>query len=103
MCGSIDPCVEAVLPDPDASQTTEVIMTNKEAETDPSLEWRPIETCPTGPKVLLLNQAGIANTGWYDGKDSWFVAWFPLPKIPPAIRKRIEHALPSNIGQMIAD
>jgi hypothetical protein len=64
--------------------------TLKDAITDPTLVYRPMETCPTGPKVLLLNQAGIASTGWWDGKDTWFVGWYPLPKIPPEIRALIE-------------
>jgi hypothetical protein len=80
--------------------------TNKDAITDPDLVFRPMTGCPTGPKVLLLNKAGIASTGWWDGKDSWWVGWFPLPKIPPEIRERIEpnypHS-PSNIGSLIGD
>jgi hypothetical protein len=40
--------------------------------------------------VLLLNQAGIALTGWWDGKHDWYVAWFPLPKIPAEIKALIE-------------
>lgn len=63
---------------------------NKDAITDASLLYRPMETCPTGPKVLLLNQAGIASTGWWDGKDPWYVGWYPLPKIPAEIKALIE-------------
>jgi hypothetical protein len=63
---------------------------NKEAITDPALIWMSMDTCPTGPKVLLLNRAGIAQTWWWDGKDDWYIAWYPLPKIPPEIRKLIE-------------
>ena len=63
---------------------------NKAAITDPNLVWRSMDTCPTGPKVLLLNKAGIAQTGWYDGKQSWYVGWYPLPKIPPEIRALVE-------------
>ena len=62
----------------------------KDAVTDPNLVYRSMDTCPTGPKVLLLNKAGIAQTGWYDGKQSWYVGWYPLPKIPPEIRALVE-------------
>jgi hypothetical protein len=65
-------------------------MTNAEAITDPALVWRTMDTCPTGPKVLLLNAAGIASTGWWDGKGKWYVGWFPLPKVPAEIRALIE-------------
>jgi hypothetical protein len=63
---------------------------NKDAITDPNLVYRSMDTCPTGPKVLLLNKAGIAQTGWYDGKKDWYVGWYPLPKIPPEIKVLIE-------------
>lgn len=78
--------------------------TNKEAITDETLLYRTMDTCPTGPKVLLLNKAGIASTGWWDGKDSWYVGWYPLPKIPPEIKTLIEPTYrPSNIGSLIGD
>jgi hypothetical protein len=66
------------------------VTSNKEAITDPNLIYRSMDTCPTGPKVLLLNKAGIAQTGWYDGKQSWYVGWYPLPKIPPEIKALVE-------------
>lgn len=75
--------------------------------TDPSLLFRPMSTCPTGEKVLLLNQAGIASTGSWTGKDPWFVGWFPLPKIPAEIKALIEEAYygkdGSRIGGLIGD
>ena len=79
---------------------------NDQAITDPALVWRTMEDCPTGPKVLLLNKAGLAQTGCYDGKDLWFVGWYPLPKIPQEIRELIEPNyphVPSNIGGLIGD
>jgi len=66
------------------------VITNAEAVTDPGLVYRPMSTCPTGPKVLLLNKAGIAQTGWWEGKGDWYVGWYPLPKIPAEIRALIE-------------
>lgn len=75
--------------------------TNKEAETDATLVWRTMDTCPTGPKVLLLNKGGIAGVGWFDGKDPWWIGWHPLPKIPPEIKALI--GSPTNIGRMIGD
>ncbi len=66
------------------------MITNAEAVTDPKLVYRPMATCPTGPKVLLLNRAGIAQTGWWEGKGDWYVGWYPLPKIPAEIKALIE-------------
>ena len=79
--------------------------TNKDALTQADLIWRSMDTCPPGPKVLLLNAAGIASTGWWDGKDQWYVGWFPLPKIPQEIRAQIEKSYrpESNIGGLIGD
>lgn len=71
------------------------------AITDPELFWRTMDTCPTGPKVMLLNKGGLAGIGWYDGKDEWWIGWHPLPKIPPEIKAMIGY--PSNIGRMIGD
>jgi hypothetical protein len=61
------------------------------AKVDPDYFWRPIETCPTGERVQLLNRAGIASTGKLAAnKDGWWVGWAPLPKIPPAIKELLE-------------
>lgn len=70
---------------------------------DPALMFRPMDDCPKGPKVLLLNKAGIACTGSWDGKDRWWVGWFPLPKIPPEVRTLIEPTFKTNIGALIGD
>jgi len=80
-------------------------MNNKNAETDADLLWRTMEDCPTGPKVLLLNKAGLALTGCWDGKDNWYVGWHPLPKIPLYIKELIEptYRPQSRIGALIGD
>jgi len=80
-------------------------MINQEAITNADLMFRSMANCPTGPKVLLLNKAGIASTGWWDGKDDWYVGWFPLPKIPPEIRSLVEppYKPQSNIGNLLGD
>ncbi len=78
-------------------------MTNQEVVTDAELVFRPMNGCPTGPKVLLLNKAGIASTGWWDGKDGWYVGWFPLPTIPAEIRTLVEPTYRTNIGALLGD
>lgn len=40
-----------------------------------------MSACPRGVKMLLLGKGGVATIGHYDGKDKFFVAWCPLPKI----------------------
>ena len=81
---------------------------NNPAITEEAVVWRTMDHCPMGSKVLLLNQAGIAQTGSWTGKDDWFVGWFPLPKIPPEIRKLIDrpyglYTSPSNLGKVLED
>lgn len=48
---------------------------------DPDYYWRPMETCPRGVKVQLLGAGGVALYGQYNGKDTFYKYWAPLPKI----------------------
>lgn len=44
-------------------------------------EWKPIMSCPSDVKVLLLTQHGIAVMGdYYSGGN--FTHWAPLPRVP---------------------
>jgi len=52
------------------------------AVVDPNYYWRPMSTCPVGPKVLLLNLGGVAVLGTYNGRSKW-EGWVPLPKRRP--------------------
>lgn len=49
---------------------------------DPNYFWQPMTTCPRGVKVQLLGQGGVAVYGNYNGKDTFFTHWAPLPKKP---------------------
>lgn len=45
------------------------------------------EPPPLGMKVLLLTPGNVCVTGtWTD----WAVAWAPLPKVPPEIKRKLE-------------
>lgn len=44
--------------------------------------------CPRGVKVQLLGKGGVANYGRYDGKDTFWTHWAPVPKK----RKKTEQA-----------
>jgi hypothetical protein len=44
------------------------------------------EPPPAKTKILLLSPYGILSIGPW---DSWFLAWAPLPKIPPHIKDRM--------------
>jgi hypothetical protein len=71
---------------------------------DPDYYWRPISTCPSGSKVQLLNRAGIASSGTLESnRDGWFIAWAPLPKIPPEIKALIDNRNQTNIGNLLGD
>lgn len=58
------------------------VTTDKAAAVDQNYYWRPIADCPRGVKVQLLGKGGVATYGVYHG-DTFFVAWAPLPKVPP--------------------
>lgn len=49
---------------------------------DTNYYWRSMDTCPRGVKVQLLGGGGVAMYGQYNGKDTFYKAWAPLPKIP---------------------
>lgn len=41
--------------------------------------------CPRGCKVQLLGEGGVALYGNYDGKESFFKKWAPLPRNRPTL------------------
>lgn len=53
--------------------------------------WLPMSECPRGVKVQLLGRGGVATHGNYDGKDTFWEGWTPLPnKRKPDSQKPIE-------------
>jgi hypothetical protein len=43
-------------------------------------EFYPMATCPIATKVILLG--GVATIAQWDGKNTFWRGWFPLPKAP---------------------
>lgn len=41
---------------------------------------------PRGAKILMLNPSGVCVMGHW---DPWFVAWCPLPIVPPELKERV--------------
>ncbi|AXY83356.1 hypothetical protein [Acidovorax phage ACPWH] len=37
-------------------------------------------TCPVGLKVQLLGAGGVATYGTYNGRDTFWIGWAPVPK-----------------------
>lgn len=53
--------------------------------------WLPMCDCPRAVKVQLLGRGGVATHGHYDGKDTFWEGWTPLPnKRKPDSAKPIE-------------
>jgi hypothetical protein len=51
------------------------------AVVDTEYFWRPINTCPAGRKVQLINKAlGCAAYGTHNPKNKFWTHWAPLPK-----------------------
>lgn len=50
--------------------------------------YQPMSTYRIGEKAILLTYAGVAVIGAVDfkGRAYGYVAWSPLPKIPPDIK-----------------
>ena len=55
--------------------------TSKTVAVDQDYFWQPLDTCPLGVKVQLLGLGKVACYGLYSGKDTFWKAWAPLPKI----------------------
>ena len=53
---------------------------------DRTYYYQPMASCPRGQKVTLLTQYGIATHGQFDGKDTQFIGWAPLPKVPSEMK-----------------
>jgi hypothetical protein len=50
------------------------------AAVDQDYFWQPMSTCPRGVKVQLLGAGGVATYGQWNGKDSFWQGWAPVPK-----------------------
>jgi hypothetical protein len=50
-----------------------------------SFFWQPMDTVPPGAKVLLLGGGGSAIIGIGSHRDTFSVAWAPLPKRAPGV------------------
>lgn len=46
-----------------------------------ALYYSPMSTCPRGVAVLLLGAHGVATLAQWDGRDSQWRGWFPLPRV----------------------
>lgn len=56
-----------------------VLDSSAEVAVDKFYHWQPIETCPRGVKLQLLGEGGVAVYSQYNGKDTFWQGWAPLP------------------------
>ena len=42
--------------------------------------WQPMSSCPLHVKVQLLGKGGIPQYASWDGKNTFWTAWAPLPR-----------------------
>jgi len=54
---------------------------------DQTYYWQPMATCPRGMKVQLLGAGGVAMYGAYNGRDTFYTGWAPLPNKPEWMKK----------------
>jgi hypothetical protein len=53
---------------------------------DRTYYWQPMATCPRGVKVQLLGNGGVATYAAYDGRNTFWRAWAPLPTLPKEMK-----------------
>jgi hypothetical protein len=51
-------------------------------DVDAEKQWRHMNSCPVATRVELFGAGGIAHMGAWNGKDSFWLAWHPLPTEP---------------------
>ena len=61
---------------------------DRQAFIDTGYYFLSMDTCPINRKVQLLGKGLIPFYGKWDGKDSFPVAWAPMPKIPQWVKSR---------------
>lgn len=42
--------------------------------------WEDMATCPRGVKVQLLGEGGVAVYGVWDGRNTFWEGWAPMPR-----------------------
>lgn len=65
------------------------VSTHRRVAVDQGYFWRPLGTCPTGIKVQLLTDGGVAVYGLYSTRSEGFVAWAPLPNVPKWLQSSV--------------
>ena len=58
---------------------TDIRISDNTVAVDGAYFWQPMSTCPRGVKVQLLNEGGVAVYATYDGTDTGWQGWAPLP------------------------
>lgn len=59
-----------------------VTISDNKVAVDANYFWQNMSSCPSGVKVQLLNEGGVAIYGVYDSKFDKWLGWAPLPKKP---------------------
>lgn len=44
------------------------------------IEFLPMTGCPVGVKVILLGPGDVATISQWDGRDTQWQGWYPLPR-----------------------
>jgi hypothetical protein len=56
-----------------------VLDSSAEVAVDKFYHFQPMNTCPIGVKVQLLGDGGVAVYSQYNGKDTFWQGWAPVP------------------------
>lgn len=56
---------------PDRTTSTAIVDTRQ--------PYYPMKSCPVGKSLILLGQGGVAVISQWDGKDTFWRGWAPMP------------------------
>lgn len=64
-------------------KTNASLDSTRQAAVDHGYHWQPMTSCPRGSKVQLLTRHGCAIYGQWNGRDTLYEGWAPLPTRAP--------------------
>jgi hypothetical protein len=73
------------------------ISTNSGVAVADNMEWQRMSSCPKGAKVQLLGPGVVSTTGTFNGGDTQWLGWAPIPAIPDWLKDQLNAVTERNL------